>query len=240
VAGAVLFSTPKAHPTTASRPVLVELFTSEGCSSCPPADGLLAELDRKQPVAGANIIVLSEHVDYWNSLGWRDPYSSSRWSERQSEYGRRFGLDSVYTPQMVVDGTRQAVGSDSHAVRRAIEQSAGETSVPIEIADVAWQSGVVQVRFAAAAAPHATLYAVLADESDRSSVERGENAGRTLNHVAVARGLVRVGDLRSAAADKTVAVNFPQADTNRHHRVILFAQDDQNGRIAGVAERDLR
>src|SRR5271163_113719 len=105
------------------RPVLVELFTSEGCSSCPPADRLLMELDRKQPALGANIVVRSEHVDYWNSLGWRDPYSSHQWSERQDDYGRSFGLDSVYTPQMVIDGAREVNGSDSRAVLAAVQRS---------------------------------------------------------------------------------------------------------------------
>ncbi len=226
-------------PQPASPAVLVELFTSEGCSSCPPADRLLAELDRKQPVPGTTIVVLSEHVDYWNQLGWRDPFSSHQWSERQEEYGRQFGLDSIYTPQIVVDGNIQASGNDSHAVLAAIGHSAKTPHIELSISSLERSSAGVHVTFNAGPARGATLYAVIADDTDRSSVERGENAGRTLDHVAVARSLVKVAELQSDVLVKTTSIDLPPGVANQHLRIILFARDGKNGHIVGVAAREL-
>src|SRR5438132_8543629 len=115
-------------------PVLVELFTSEGCSSCPPADALLRTLADAQPIAGAEIIALSQHVDYWDRLGWKDRFSSAAFTNRQQQYGRAFNIGSIYTPQMVVDGREQFVGSDASRARRAIGTALSAPHAVVSIA----------------------------------------------------------------------------------------------------------
>jgi len=134
------------HPANATAqrtPVLVELFTSEGCSDCPPADSLLERLDRSQPVSGAELIVLSEHVDYWNDIGWKDPYSSHEYSERQGAYANHFRLRGVYTPQMVVDGEFELVGSDERGAIQAIENATRAEKIAVNISSIHLESGNV-------------------------------------------------------------------------------------------------
>ena len=116
---------------SAPQPVVVELFTSEGCSSCPPADALLKQLSEQQSVRGVQIVALEEHVDYWDHLGWKDPYSSSEFSQRQSEYAQVFGTDGVYTPQMIVDGQNEFVGSRSLAAKEAIRKAGNQPKAEI-------------------------------------------------------------------------------------------------------------
>jgi hypothetical protein len=221
--------------------VLVELFTSEGCSDCPPADALLEKLDKSQPVRGADLIVLSEHVDYWNSLGWRDPYSAHEYSERQTAFARRFSLRSVYTPQMVVDGSIQFVGSDERGAIRAIESAAQVKKAPMSLSSIRFEApDKVVVHIEAGAMPSAlaegpaNVFLAAADDSDESHVSRGENAGRALRHVAVVRTLALVGAAdQSAGFSKDVKIRVNSANL-RATRLVAFVQDEATGRIVGV------
>jgi len=222
-------------------PVLLELFTSEGCSSCPSADRLLQKLDRKQPVDGADLIVLSEHVDYWNHLGWVDPYSSAEFSKRQQDYASLLGSE-VYTPQLVIDGRRQAVGSDQPAIENAIHDSLRSPKIPVAVSakreadEVEVHLDVAPVEGRAAA----SVYLVLAADEARSHVMRGENAGRELEHVAVVQSLVKVADLsRGSALQKDVRAAFKPLVPGGNLRVVVFVQDRGSRRIIGVGQNRL-
>jgi hypothetical protein len=227
-------------------PVLVELFTSEGCSDCPPADSLLQKLDQSQPVSAADVVVLSEHVDYWDDIGWRDPYSSHQFSVRQSEYASHFGLNGPYTPQMVVDGNTEFVGSNERKAIQAIESAAHVAKLPIALSSLHFEtphSIALHIEVGPSSSTVAPLsgrvFVALADESDQSSVRGGENSGRTLKHVAVVRTLVQVGTLdRIGAFSKDVHVNIGSA--NLHNlRVVTLVQGAAPGRVIGVGSARL-
>jgi hypothetical protein len=226
-------------------PVLIELFTSEGCSSCPPADALLEKLDRSQPVHGAELIVLSEHVDYWNDIGWKDPYSSHEYSERQSAYAAHFGRSSIYTPQMVVDGHAELVGSDELGAIEAVENETRFEKVPLSLSGVHFENDnkvsmhVEAGPLEAIGARSANLYLAIADESDVSQVSRGENAGRTLKHVAVLRSLVPVGTVnKTDKVSKDITVNV-RNESRGHLRIVGIIQEQSAGRVLGVASARL-
>jgi hypothetical protein len=229
---------------SARIPVLLELFTSEGCSSCPPADRLLQVLDDKQPVAGADLIVLSEHVDYWNGLGWKDPFSSPQYTARQQDYTNRYNFDGVYTPQLVVDGRYGFVGSDGREASAAIQKAIREAKIPITVSNVARNGNQVTARVELPAddkfkGARGILYVALADNRQESHVARGENGGRTLAHVAVTRVLKQVGPIAFDAASSREITLPVQTGASNGLRLVVFIQDPKSGHVLGVTEQKL-
>ena len=232
-------------------PVLVELFTSEGCSSCPPADELLMRLEQTQPVDGAEVIALSEHVDYWNHLGWRDPYSSSEFSARQNDYAHAFDTDGAYTPQMIVDGRAQFVGSDSGRARKAIASASRDSKavVTVSLASEDTRAGSITLDVRAerpqsvSEGDSAEVLLAITESGLRSSVSRGENAGRRLSHTAVVRKLTALGSVASQGGAQFVAkpvVQIPRGWKRDSLRAVVFVQERTSRRVLGVAAAPLR
>jgi hypothetical protein len=207
------------------RPVVVELFTSEGCSSCPPADALLADLANRP-----DVLALSFHVDYWDRLGWKDPFSSPEATARQERYARLLGIDTVYTPQIVVDGRREAVGSDRTAVERALNAARREPSfVPVTLA---LDHGRARIKMGPGGdAAGASVVLIGFDRRHVDSIERGENSGRTLTYVDVVRGIEEIGRFSSGASQIMVAPPW------RSDRLAAIVQAP-DGRILGAAAVD--
>jgi hypothetical protein len=231
-------------------PVLVELFTSEGCSSCPPADELLTRLVKDQSVSGAEVIALSEHVDYWNRLGWADPYSSPEFSARQNDYGRVFGSDEVYTPQMVVDGRIQFVGSNAGKAQDAITKAAREpkanititqTRTPARPGEVALEVRVTNMPTVAAADTIDVMLA-LTESGLRSNVSRGENAGRNLTHTAVVRKLSSLGvvDGGSGSFSSNTAAKIEKGWDQSNLRAVVFVQERESRHVLGAGSISVR
>jgi hypothetical protein len=227
-------------PSSSERvSVLAELFTSEGCSSCPPADRLLESLDT-QPMPGVEIIVLSEHVDYWNHDGWTDPYSSADFSERQRVYAKQLKLAEVYTPQLVIDGRRQMSGNNVKEAESALRDSRTLPKTELHITHTTADPGRLRVEIESAAATlpgvHALdVYLVLALNHAESQVTRGENANRHLTHTAVVRKIKRVGKVVSGRPFSQNVELKIDAQTNPHDlRLVAFLQDADSGRVFGA------
>jgi hypothetical protein len=225
---------------SASRePVLVELFTSEGCSDCPPADTLLGQLDAQQFVPGAQAIVLSEHVTYWNHEGWRDPYSFTQMDDRQQQYAREFGLTDVYTPQAVIDGAQQFVGNDPNKLANAVAHAASQPKPKLNIEGAHRAvNGAIDFSVQADGA-RATLVAAIAEDATSSQVSHGENAGRTLHHVAVVRLLKEFGKGRADGQPLELSGgNLIAAEkTGTRLRLVVFLVNSGNGHVIAVAEQ---
>ena len=225
----------------APTPVLVELFTSEGCSSCPPADAFLQQLD-KQPITGAEMIVLSEHVDYWNHIGWKDPYSAKFFSDRQSVYAMQLDLDSVYTPQMVVDGAMELNGSDVAQAKKAFAQALRSEKIPVSLSSVSVAPGEnLHVLLRTSPLPasfglrEADVYVAIALDHAESHVSHGENAGRTLAHTSVTKSIVKVGTIQEGKTfSREVQLKLEPGQDLRNLRLVALIQAPHQGRVLGA------
>jgi hypothetical protein len=229
----------KAATSGTKTPVVLELFTSEGCSSCPPADRLLQSLDEKQPFSEADLIVLSEHVDYWNGDGWVDPYSSRLFSMRQRWYAEHFGLDSVYTPQIVIDGQKETVGGNAVEIRNDVEAVTRGQKIAVTLSNAVQAGNRIQFHVSSADLPAsagpATVYVALAENKVQSNVSGGENGGRSLTHVAVVRAFAVVGTVKGGSSfSKDITIPMPSGTASSGFRVVTFLQDDKSHKIVGA------
>jgi hypothetical protein len=240
-------ASPRSHQaSTASRvPVLIELFTSEGCSSCPPADAYIEMLDKSQPLPGVHLIVLSEHVDYWDHDGWKDPYSSHALTDRQTDYGRALGLPTIYTPQIIVDGATILKG-DAQQIKGIYAKAEQEATITVRIdsASVAPQSPPAlraHISVDGEGAKHdAEVFVALTLDHAESQITAGENNGKHLAYVSVVEELKKIGRLRKGK-DFSQDVEFalkPEIDPH-NLRLISFVQQSGPGRVLGVAEDKL-
>lgn len=220
-----LVAAASAMPAQARDLTVVELFTSQGCSSCPPADALLTDLAKRD-----DVLALSVHVNYWDYIGWKDPYGTAAGTERQRDYARRFGLGYVYTPQMVVQGHAQMTGSDRGAVLKGITQDQSMPHMQVEIrTDTASATAVLPAHDGGEAAD---VWAVAFDRHQSTRVERGENGGRTLNYSNVVRELKRIGTWHGQAAE----LALPIAEMGPgHDAVAVLVQSQSSGIILGAA-----
>lgn len=232
-------------PAPPSNPavVMVELFTSEGCSSCPPADDLLTGIVRQPPVDGVEVIALSEHVDYWDDLGWRDRFSSRAMTSRQSDYNARvFRGSSIYTPQLVVDGQFQCIGSESGAARQALAKATRLPKATVAVTATQESARDVGVRLKVDVPADVTIRGdadvVVAVTEDRlvTSVHAGENKGRTLNHNAVVRFLDVVGALKPDERTFTATTKVPLAPQWKPEnlRIVSFIQERRSMKVLGA------
>ena len=230
-------------------PVIVELFTSEGCSSCPAADRMLARLEQTQPVPGAQVIAIEEHVDYWNQLGWNDPFSSPQYRARQNDYAIAFHAANIFTPQMVVNGAVEFVGSDMNRAYHEIVAAAQAETTQIDLAtspsnrdpdllDLTLRltnSKTAKLR-------DSNVYLAVTENNLATFVQRGENAGHTVRHSAVVRSFGMIGriDPNGASGGQLVStLRLPKEWKRENLRAVVFVQERESLHITGANIVDL-
>ena len=240
VALAVAFASIATAQRSTTEPLLVlaELFTSEGCSSCPPADHLLETLLKEQPISGVYVVPLSEHVTYWDHQGWKDPFGSEQFTNRQKAYGSGFNLDSIYTPQLVIDGVTEAVGSDERTIRKLL-LNAAKTPKPRLIVEASLKpDGTVTASVSGAgmavSASDAELWWAITEDNLVVDVRRGENASRTLRHSGVVRRLSADTAFKPGGPAALMMLHYPSTLKRENLRVVAFLQSKNTRRVLSV------
>lgn len=240
---------PAAFAADRPVPVIVELFTSEGCSSCPSADRLLARLEQTQPVPGAQVIAVEEHVDYWNQLGWNDPFSSPQYRARQNDYALAFHASDIYTPQMVVNGQAAFVGTDMnrayHEIGEAVRNAA--TSVHLETHPDSKDEQLIDLSVQVEKGKTAkwrdsSVFLAVTERNLSTFVPRGENSGRTLRHSSVVRSFGVIGRVSPDGANGGQLVStlrLPSDWKRENLRAVVFVQERGSLRITGAGAIDL-
>ncbi|HKI10989.1 MAG TPA: DUF1223 domain-containing protein [Candidatus Acidoferrum sp.] len=225
--------------------VIAELFTSEGCSGCPPAESLLKHLSEERPIAGVEVIALEEHVDYWNQLGWIDPFSSRQFSERQEQYASTFHNDGVYTPQLIVDGAAEVVGSRSGEAEEIIQRAASLPKATLTLKEIGERKrGQATFQLDVSSLPSALnshkleLWIAVTERGLQSDVQAGENSGYRLQHAAVVRSLRKLETLDSAVQFQSqVPVQLEGEWKQDNLAIIVFLVDSSSRRIVGIGRQ---
>jgi hypothetical protein len=227
-----------------SQPVVVELFTSEGCSSCPPADALLLQLETSQSIPGASIIAIEEHVDYWNHDGWTDPYSSAEWTQRQVDYVTHFKDKEPYTPQQIVDGQVEMTGGQEQKTAQAIQQAAAQpkTEITLTAANSSPDGTQLNVRVGKLTGStdrdSAEIWLAITESGLASSVNAGENAGRNLRHAPVLRSLHKIGVANAkndSAFESSQKLRFKSSWNRQNLQLAVLIQEKKSLKILGAA-----
>jgi hypothetical protein len=243
------FCVPLAVAAERPVPVIVELFTSEGCSSCPAADRMLARLEQTQPVPGAQVVAIEEHVDYWNQLGWADPFSSPQYRARQNDYAIALKASNIYTPQMVVNGQIAFVGSDMNRAYHEIGTAAQAATTLIDLRSAANSRDPdlldLSVQVTNAKNPKwrdSNVYLAVTENGLTTFAQGGENSGRTLRHSSVARSFGVIGRVKPQGANGGQLVStlrLPREWKRENLRAVVFVQERETYRITGASSVDL-
>ena len=225
---------------SAKTPVMVELFTSQGCPSCPAADKILADLETSQPIAGAEIITLAWHVDYWDSFGWKDEFSLPVFSQRQVAYSRALNIGGTYTPQMFVDGTNYFVGTKLDKATKAITQAVKNTKAEI---NVSFAKDKIKISIPNLPKHEkATVFAAFTQDNLSRKIGRGNNAGKTLLHSSVVRDLKAVGsiDPQKQSFESETFLQFQPEWNKENLNLIVFVQENGSRKILAISRLEVK